>query len=246
MDLRVLSYNIWIGGGDRLPIITRVISSCQPDVAALLEVDAAATAIAVGHDVDMEPIFGEGNGTFHVAWLSRMAVHRCENHRVPALSKTLLEIDIPWDGESVRLFATHLASRHDRMTPADELAIIVELLTPLRVRDVPHLLVGDFNSLTPDEPIGPVPARTPLRGEAIPGAARAAIPVLHDAGYVDCYRAKHPKAPGYTYRANAPWLRIDYIFASPALAERLADCWVVAGGEAMTASDHLPIVAVFR
>jgi len=44
----------------------------------------------------------------HVVWLSRLPVIRAENHRLPVLAKTLVEIEILWDGIPVALFATHL------------------------------------------------------------------------------------------------------------------------------------------
>ena len=52
--------------------------------------------------------------------------------------------------------------------------------------------------------------------------------------------------PGYTYPADAPWLRLDYAFASPDLAPRLAACDVVANDLAARASDHLPLVVELR
>jgi exonuclease III len=70
--------------------------------------------------------------------------------------------------------------------------------------------------------------------------------MLLEAGYVACYRALHPDLLGYTYEASHPWLRIDYIFASPAMAPRLYACDVVVGGQPRRASDHLPIWAEFR
>jgi exonuclease III len=69
---------------------------------------------------------------------------------------------------------------------------------------------------------------------------------LLKAGYVDCYRAVDAGAPGYTYSSATPWLRLDYLFASPALASRLVQCHVVCEGSTKQASDHLPVWAEFR
>jgi exonuclease III len=67
--------------------------------------------------------------------------------------------------------------------------------------------------------------------------------------YVDCYRHIHPYKQGFTCPAAAPAGRIDYIFASPALAGRLTDCDVLriseGGMPGDQASDHLPITAEF-
>jgi exonuclease III len=77
------------------------------------------------------------------------------------------------------------------------------------------------------------------------GAPRPAIRLLLEAGYVDCYRQLHSETPGYTYPAAAPWLRLDYIFAPPRMAERLVACDVPQGAAVKRASDHCPIQAEF-
>jgi exonuclease III len=64
--------------------------------------------------------------------------------------------------------------------------------------------------------------------------------------YVDSYRRMHPQRLGFTCPAGAPAGRIDYIFASPLLAERITGCDVLRTGEGgitgEQASDHLPIL----
>jgi endonuclease/exonuclease/phosphatase family metal-dependent hydrolase len=80
-------------------------------------------------------------------------------------------------------------------------------------------------------------------------APRAGIELLHQAGYVDCYRHINPLKPGFTCPASAPAGRIDFIFASQELAPRLEASHVVvkAGGVCGDeASDHLPVFATFN
>src|SRR5579884_598091 len=55
-------------------------------------------------------------------------------------------------------------------------------------------------------------------------APRGCIRILQEAGYIDSYRKAHPRTWGFTCPAASPAGRIDYIFASPDLAERLEDC----------------------
>jgi len=107
-------------------------------------------------------------------------------------------------------------------------------------------LVGDLNSLRPDDPIGRPPPGEKKRGDAQDGATRRAIQSILQAGYTDCYRALHPHDPGFTYPSAAPWLRLDYIFSSSQMAPYLKECNVVHGNEASQASDHLPIWAAFN
>jgi exodeoxyribonuclease-3 len=243
VTLNVLSYNIREGGNDRLPGIAAIIRKQQPDAVALLEATSRANALTLAQDLRMQLVFGEANNGIHVAWLSRLPIQRERNHRLVALAKTLLEIEVAWAGAPLRLFATHLASRWDGRQPVDEVPAILDVLRPLAGQ--PHLLVGDLNALRPGDPVGTPPHGQVKRGDALPGVERRAIRLILDAGYVDCYRSLHPETPGYTYPSDAPWLRLDYILASPQMAARLWTCDVVMGEEAEQASDHFPIWAEF-
>ncbi len=78
--------------------------------------------------------------------------------------------------------------------------------------------------------------------------ARGSLRLLHRAGYVDSFRRANPRAWGFTCPAKVPAGRIDYIMASPELASRLADCYVLTEGNdtfGYQASDHLPVLAEF-
>lgn len=78
---------------------------------------------------------------------------------------------------------------------------------------------------------------------------RACMNYFRDAGYIDCYRRKHPRERGFTCPAAYPAGRIDYILASPDLAECLEECHEITEGEGMQgkdASDHLPVSATFN
>jgi endonuclease/exonuclease/phosphatase family metal-dependent hydrolase len=82
-------------------------------------------------------------------------------------------------------------------------------------------------------------------------APRAVITRMGEAGYADCYASRHPdpRSRAFTCPLPTPAGRIDYIFASPALAARLDSCDVVAdapGCPVQRASDHAPVVAAFR
>ncbi len=116
----------------------------------------------------------------------------------------------------------------------------------------PHL-----NSVVPPrlrflKPLLRVIARSPFLSMLFDGAAyfyapRGCIRLLKEY-YVDSFRHTHPHDAGFTCPASAPAGRIDYIFASSMLAERLQDCHVIVEGEGLPgsdASDHLALAAVF-
>jgi exodeoxyribonuclease-3 len=245
VELTVLSYNIWAGGESRLDRLAHVIAAERPDVAALVEV-TPKSAHALGEALGAGVVVGEGNADYHVAWLSRLPVRRSENHRLPELAKTLLEVEVVSRGEPIRLFAAHLASSHEEHVypRAGELRAILNVLR--KAGGDPHLLVGDLNALQPDDAVGMPPPGVVPRGDAAPGALRRVLGPLAEFEYTDCYRACHPGEPGFTYPADAPWLRLDYVFAAPPMAARLSACEVVAGDIAARASDHFPVVARFR
>ena len=242
MAFTILSYNIQEGGENRLPLIAGVIRDLNPDAVALLEANSRTNAEALASGLGMHLAYGEANSAFAVAWLSRLPIRRVENHRLPVLAKTLLDVDVVWEDRPLRLFAAHLGSRHDLPQPEEEGPVILDLLR--LVAGQPHLLVGDFNALRPGDPVGKPPKGVEKRGDARPGAPRRAIGRIVESGYVDCFRELHD-VPGYTYPADAPWLRLDYIFASPNLAARLTAC-DIGGDEAKQASDHLPLWAIFE
>ena len=252
MALRILSYNILAGGEDRIPLIANVIQKQKPDVVALLEARSRSNAEALAKQLGMSLTLGEATNINkdHVAWLSRLPIMRTENHRLPALAKTLVEIEILWDGTPIALFATHLKAgqsqdrEHFRVT---EMQAILELLHSHK--NQLHALVGDLNTVYPtDHPnISAYIATLKAKGEQAPNPQFPCevIPLLLEARYVDCYRTIHPTASGYTYKLPTLALRLDYIFASRKLVKHLHACEIVIERDAEAASDHLPIWAEF-
>lgn len=243
MALRVMSYNILLGGQDRLAGIARTIRGVGPDVVALIEANVRAHAEALAGELGMALAFGEANSDFHIAWLSRLPIRSTRNHRHAIFTKTLLEVTVEQErGDEVTLFATHLSAGSGEAEPRrlQEVEAIVDVMRSVAGR--PHLLVGDLNAMPPGEAPG-----QPPEGELADVRGEALVPLLA-AGYVDCYRALHPwnpVAPGYTYPTDHPWLRLDYIFASPEMAPRLRACDIVTDADAARCSDHFPIWAEF-
>lgn len=113
-----------------------------------------------------------------------------------------------------------------------------------------HLLDGDFNSIAPGEratlaeaPLW-VKAQTWFQLGYILGWE---LKPLVDADYVDCFRKLHPKEEGFTFPAPRPQVRLDYVFATPRLAEALRECRVIRSPEeVVVASDRLPVLAEFE
>lgn len=252
MTFRLLSYNILAGGEQRLPLIASLIRQQQPDVVALQEARSLSNVEALAHLLGMSYTLGEAHNTHrdHVVWLSRLPVSRATNHPWPILAKTLLEIEVLWQGTHLALFTTHLKAGQDLENEQRRIAEMQAILHLLQAHHNPlQILAGDFNTIHPaDHPnTSAYVAVLQARGEKAPAPQfpRRVIPLLLQAGYVDCYRALHPFTPGDTSYTSHQALRVDYIFASRALAQRLTACDILREGDARSASDHFPIWAEF-
>ena len=223
--MRVLSWNIWNGALGRLDAIERVLREQNADLVALQEATDRAAVAALGARLGMEVVYGEANSEFAVAWLSRLTVARAQNHRLPQLEKTLLEIEV----EGRRLFATHLSAGRTR---ADEPRRIAEVEAILAHAGEGDVLVGDFNAVHPDDEAGAPPPEEQAPADYV---SRRPVELVLEAGFTDCFRALESSGRGWTYLAWHPWARLDYVFAR----QRARACTVVE----TQASDHFAVVA---
>jgi exodeoxyribonuclease III len=248
MALRVMTYNILDGGAERLPVIRDVIRGQGPDLLAIQEANDRELIESLARELEMRLVFGESNNAYHMAWLTNLPVRRAENHRLPQLRKTLLELEVEWDSKPLQLFNIHL-----KATPEFESLRNEEMKAILGVTGsasaAPRLLVGDFNAIGPNDQFT---SDIQFPDEDIDFAERAyplprlVIPTALGAGYVDVYRALRPHDAGYTAKTPTPAIRIDYILASPSMAARAVSCERVEGALAVYASDHLPVRADFE
>jgi endonuclease/exonuclease/phosphatase family metal-dependent hydrolase len=226
--VRVLTWNIWNGGEGRLRAIERVLRAHDADVVALQEANDHSAAERLAARLGMELVYGEANSAFAVAWLSRLAIVRCENHRLAVLDKTLLEVEL----EDALLFTTHLSAGRRHVDEPRRVAEVDAILSCIGGRE--SVLVGDFNAVHPDDEIGEPPPE-----EELDQASRRPIELVLEAGFTDCYRAVNPHARGWTYLAHRLWARLDYVFASQRWNVRRCEVVTDAG----LASDHHPVVA---
>ncbi|MCA1802256.1 MAG: endonuclease/exonuclease/phosphatase family protein, partial [Rhodothermaceae bacterium] len=241
VKLRVMCYNIAAGHGD-IDGIVEVIRRHDPDILALQEVDVhwgersgwIDQAEYLAESLGMHAYFGEiyrfeplDGGPdeprrYGLAYLSKEPfVHR-KNHMLSRLSTqtgepelTVLtgfpEVAIEWQGRRIHFFNTHLDFRPD---PAVRTLQVAGMMAIIPEIDGPHFLIGDLNA-RPD-----APELEPL------------FSILQDTW-------TGQEEPGYTFPANAPDRRIDYILHSEHFQVREVIVYTT------EASDHLPIVADF-
>lgn len=235
--LRVMTYNIKSGNGN-LAGTAAAIRGESPDIVALQEVDVhwadrsafADQATELGARLHMNVRFariydlpgasGAPNRQFGVALLTRFPIARFVNDTitrlstqdsqpVPAPMPGLLEAELDVHGRTVRVFNTHLDYRRDPVVRARQ---VTEMIAFINRDTLPTLVFGDMN-------------------------ARPAAPELQPllARYRDAWNDS--AGPGFTYPADAPNERIDYVLVSPAFVVRSARV------PNTQASDHRPVVA---
>jgi endonuclease/exonuclease/phosphatase family metal-dependent hydrolase len=234
--LRVASFNIHHGVGidGRLDIerIAAVIDEQDPDVVGLQEVDrhlgqrsgfvdqAAWLAdrlrlqVVFGANIDADPRTpGAPRRQYGTAILSRYEILDWRNTLLPrpqgGEQRGLLEAVIELGSVRLRAFDTQLQNR-SQVERLDQIAAIRSIVAEARE---PVVLVGDLNALPRSPEIADI---TEDLADAWPVAG---------------------EGHGFTFDAETPHGRIDYVLTSPGIVARRAE--VVASN----ASDHLLVVA---
>jgi endonuclease/exonuclease/phosphatase family metal-dependent hydrolase len=297
---RILSYNILVGATRRIDPLTGMIKAARPDVVGLVEATNPRVVEELARRLDMQYVlsaYPKHSQDWQVALLSRLPIIYTKTH---SLTKPVLEVCVEEaNGRQITVFLTHLSADFSKGWAGDGIRQreVRELLRiMLASQGTPHLVMGDFNALAPDDPFkasallsyvvktdqqyrqnpaamkghphlnfvvpGPLRIFNPIlrvipRSKFLCGlfdaaasvyAPRGTISLLQRAGYIDCFRKMNPEAADFTCPAAAPAGRIDFIFASPELAQSLQCCYIPTEGEGVRgeeASDHLPVVAEF-
>lgn len=234
--LRLLTYNIHHGEGVDgkldLPRIARVITAQKPDLVALQEVDVKTRRTGnvdqpaeLARLTGMHAAFGKGidyqGGEYGNAALSRFPVRATKVHPLPSGEgeerRCALVVTVkPWEGRpEVTFVATHLNYRNETER-VREVEAIQRLLPPV-ADERPLILAGDLNA-RPDTP-----------------------PIRLFAGHWKDAAAGAPAEASFTFPAEKPVRRIDYVMLRPAHAWRVVETSVV---DEAVASDHRPVLAV--
>ena len=232
--VRVMSYNLHQGfdvhGSHGLENIARVIEAEDPDIVALQEVSrgwvvngSVDMLVWLSQRLEMDYVWGPAaDPVWGNAVLSRFPIANYENHEMPnndtvRLDRAFLKVEVDvGGGETIDVVATHFHSGD-----GDSEIRIPQAMAVLGAVDSSRttVLLGDFNA-HPDHP---------------------EMLLFADAGFNDTFVASGATGDGFTYRADNPWERIDYVWASPDLKVR--DFSVPAS----LASDHLAVaVTLYR
>lgn len=229
--LRVMTYNIHVGiGMDKkldLARIAGVINAQHPDLVGLQEVDRGVERtqrideiVEIARLTRMNYDFAFNlryqGGQYGVAILSRFPIvameHRLYQNTREAERRGFIRGNVVINGQVVNFVTTHLDYQYEdgRVFEAQQ------LLAALKDIRGPLIVVGDFND---------VPA----------GRAYQLMRYQFDDGWTQA----RPGDEGFSYPADQPSKRIDYIFFRATDRVRTKRAWLVE----TQASDHLPLVA---
>jgi len=244
--VKLLSYNVLEGAlPDRLEAVLEVIESAEADVIAVQEArywrrNRREVFRRVGRRLGMPGLLAHANSGFDLAVFTRLRTSGYTNYGLDSMllhTAASVEIEAP-SGRRFALFAAHL--RPDLPGRAQEASLLRAWMAPHREQEC--VLCGDLNSLTPGDPV----ARRLLRpGSELGRSPDGVIAGIRRDGWRDCLRVRSPRTGSYTLGAGRRVARVDYIFASRSLAERLVGCRVHQHPRALTASDHSPVWAKF-
>ena len=241
MTLRLLSYNIRHGGVGRDGKIASVIRECSPDLVVLQEATHPEVVEHIAKECGM-PHWG-AKYDYSLGFISRLPVEHYKWHKPAPLRRAFLEIKLP----GITVFGVHLSAVHSNLTERLRKRELRALLKSIEHhQDGFHVLVGDFNTLAPGEPLDlrRLPPRLRLVAWITGGRVRyETIQIMLDGGYIDGYRTLHFDK-GFTFPTWDPHVRLDFVFLPAPFAERLTVCKVLYDAPSIKdASDHFPLIA---
>ena len=159
-SLRVVTYNILLGGARREAHITALLRRVAADVIALQEVSNPEFVAQLARDLGMELVIGaasDGSG-INLAVLSRVPIRRWRNHTHRGrMLRSHLETVLAVGGAHVpelHLHVVHLAARFGERKKGEERRgrELDALLGDLGEAPAgPRIVAGDFNSLAPGD-----------------------------------------------------------------------------------------------
>jgi exodeoxyribonuclease-3 len=264
--MRVMTYNIKTGGydgsrGTRLEDIAAVIDSALPDVVALQEL-RSDSGPWLADRLGMRMVRARSSWGQPVAvlvspdWtvLSAGSIARSFHHAAARVELATL-------GGPLTIISAHLHP-HWGWRRLHEARWLVNAVGHTRLA----LIMGDLNTLDPwtdhRDRLAALPPkyrvrhlrpRTPGRAPTerdINGVARIdtrAVAALDAAGLIDVFHAsgtgRAETAPTRLGGAEFSDMRLDYLFATPALAAHVRECHVLVSATADRASDHYPLLA---
>jgi exonuclease III len=243
-----MTYNILDGGSGRTEHLLAVLTAVQADIVLFQEVTHSTLLEEVAAQLGMRWFMDIRGSCRHCAVLSRFPLVQTTSYRAFPMYRPLLAATVALpSGQMLRLINVHLVPHYAVVCEYWRVAEVQRILAYVTQRHAKRMLIaGDFNAVAPGD--GVVVEALPPRFRlllALQGGRifRWALARMQHAGWVDCYRQLHPDTDGFTLPTPRPHVRLDYLFATPAMAHHLKSCTVLREPTAVQrASDHYPVL----
>jgi exodeoxyribonuclease-3 len=247
VTLTALSYNIKLGGSGRESPIAAVINAVAPELVVFQEATRPDVVRRIADATKMTTVIAARGRS--LACISRIPIASHRYARPFWSQHAFLEV-VP-ERLDARIFGVHLSAVHAAWTEQRRVRELRSLLTTTRqYSESFHVLIGDFNTLAPNEALDftRLPYRLRLLVWLSGGRIRwQTIAIMLGANYADIFREFDKTASGYTFPSWDPHVRLDYAFAPKHFAGRMVSCSVVSDvPELNRASDHFPLRIQFQ
>jgi endonuclease/exonuclease/phosphatase family metal-dependent hydrolase len=255
--LRIMTYNMLHAPGDRLGHLVDVVRSVDPDVLACQEVNTYEGMMDLSRELGMLPVWGPANSHEdtrdgqplyeHLVVLTRLRPQAVRVHRGDrrAMFRPVLEVRLETPGGgAVSFFVVHLRAVLDATERYLKWRELGALLAVIAETDGPVVALGDFNALPPGELPATDGNHRELPEDHLAAFGGGVVAAIAEAGLADSLRLvrPYPGTPDSTL-LHRPGARVDYIFVSEELRERVTQARIVDGEAVAVASDHRPVVA---
>jgi endonuclease/exonuclease/phosphatase family metal-dependent hydrolase len=156
-EIRVLTYNILLGGERREELIAGVLARSGADLIALQEVRDDGMAARLAGRLGMTAVSGSpsDHGPLGLAVLTRLPITAHRNRCHAGMLRSHLEVTVrPRRGERLRFHVVHLAARFGERAKGEARRILeVEAVLADIAGEppLPHFVLGDLNSLAPGD-----------------------------------------------------------------------------------------------
>jgi endonuclease/exonuclease/phosphatase family metal-dependent hydrolase len=254
--LRIMTYNMLHAPGDRLGDLVDVVRGVDPDVLACQEINTFEGMMALSRELGMLPVWGPANSAEdtrdgdplyeHLVVLTKLAPRTVRVHRGDrrAMFRPVLEVALETPGGgTVTLFVVHLRAVLDGTERYLKWRELGALLAVIAEADGPVVAMGDFNALPPGE-FPERGRRRELPEDHLAAVAGGVVTAITGAGLADSLRLvnPYPGTPDSTL-LHSEGSRVDYIFVSEELRDRVTTAYIVDNEAVAKASDHRPVVA---
>lgn len=259
--MKIMTYNVYQGGGDRFPYIREAIANENPDILAIQEAcqwkesgrfQEVADLLQIPSDqcfVSQSNSRSFSGRIYNIAFYSRFSIKEKEIYANPESvwhSLPHIILNIP---KTLHIIIGHFSPKSEDWR-LNEINQINNLLTQYKSDSM--MLLGDLNSLSPHDPYSDRLAAD-LKRHKISKFGNPprfeVISALENAGWKDaliCNRGSDLKLEITVTEASDDRdhldLRLDYVMVNETLISRIQNIKIINNEKTRRASDHFPVI----